>query len=134
MEINEITSMGRELLNPAGDAQNTHDTHGDRIETAAGEQETAAENLAGPTVSEHIEEITRENMAELEEAVELLEHVSAAINYDLEFTILPSENVIQARMLEGGTDEIIREIPPTEVLERRKRMLTFIGLLIDTYR
>ena len=99
------------------------------------ESERAAEMLGEESaVSERIEEITEENLQDVEEAVDLLEHAAAAIDYDLEFNILPSENVIQARLLEGESGELIREIPPSEVIERRKRLRTFMGLMVDIRR
>jgi len=134
MNINNITGAGGGDLTTSIRNIPEEYTQPEMAAAAVESEQAAGELEEQTTVSERIEEITEENLEEVEEAVELLEHAAAAIDYDLEFNILPSENVIQARLLEGESGDLIREIPPSEVIERRKRLLTFMGLMVDVHR
>ena len=64
-------------------------------------------------------------------AVEILNEAAATLNYAIEFEVLPDENIIQARINDGKTGELVRAIPPDEVLVVQKKIEGFIGLLFE---
>ena len=71
---------------------------------------------------------------ELQETADLLNKTSNILNRDLQFTVLPEENVVQAEIVNRENDEVIQKIPPDELIELRKTIDTFIGLFVDEMR
>jgi flagellar protein FlaG len=70
----------------------------------------------------------------LKETSELLNETARVLNKDIRFNVLPDQDVVQAEIVNRETDEVIREIPPDEILEVRKTLDAFIGLFIDELR
>ena len=72
-----------------------------------------------------------EMFEELEDTVDVLNHSAATLNYDIKFNVVPSEGVIQVEVNDSQTGDLIRAIPPDEILEVRERVKAFLGLMID---
>lgn len=71
----------------------------------------------------------------VQDTVEQLQEAAAEQELrDIDFKVLPEEDVIQVRVKNDQTDELIRAIPPNEVIELRKRVEAFVGLLVDIHR
>jgi flagellar protein FlaG len=68
------------------------------------------------------------------ETAEQLNKTSEMLNRDLRFNVLPEDDVVQAEIVNQETDEVIRKIPPDELLEIRKTLDEFLGMLVDETR
>lgn len=71
---------------------------------------------------------------EMKETAELLNKSSNVLNRDLQFTVLPEEDVVQAEIVNRENDEVLQKIPPDELIELRKTIDTFIGMFVDEMR
>ena len=91
-------------------------------------QSTDQAESAGMFSGEEQELFSRE---ELDEAVEMMNHSAATLDKDIKFNVVPSENLIQVQISDGESGELIRAIPPDNVLEVRKRVEAFLGLMLD---
>ncbi len=70
---------------------------------------------------------------DLAETVEFLNEIGGSLSpRRIQFNILPEENIVQARILHRETEELIRAIPADELLEMRKKITEFIGILFDS--
>ncbi|HPT83789.1 MAG TPA: flagellar protein FlaG [Limnochordia bacterium] len=70
---------------------------------------------------------------EIEEAVEALNTSIEYINRVLRFTIHEDTQRVMVRVVDLETDEVIKEIPPEEVLDTVARIREMIGLLVDKW-
>lgn len=70
---------------------------------------------------------------EVQEAVEALNNSIEYINRRLRFTIHEDTQRVMVRVVNLETDEVIKEIPPEEVLDTVARIREMIGLLIDKW-
>ena len=68
---------------------------------------------------------------EVEEAVEALNNSMEYINRALRFSIHEDTQRLQVRVVNLDTDEVIKEIPPEEVLDTVARIREMIGVLVD---
>lgn len=68
--------------------------------------------------------------AELEMAVEKMNKAVKVFNHALEFEVTKSHRIV-IRVKDANTGEIIRQIPPEELLDTFKRMEDALGVLID---
>lgn len=68
---------------------------------------------------------------DVEDAVEMLNRSAATLNYDIKFNVVPEEGLLQVHINDADSGELIRAIPPDNVLEVRQRVRAFLGLLLD---
>lgn len=80
------------------------------------------------TTSDDVMEI-RKNVAE---AVEYFEKILRTTQFDLKFSIDDSSKSIVIRLYEKGTEKLIRQIPPDEILRLRQRMSELLGAIYDS--
>jgi len=95
------------------------------------------ENQSTETEGTEVQEETSESTPSretLEETSDLLNRTAEVLNRDLRFNVLPDQNIVQAEVVSGETDEVIRQIPPDELIKLRKRLDAFLGLFIDELR
>lgn len=52
-------------------------------------------------------------------------------NVDLHFSVHEGSGQILVKVMNAGTDEVIREIPPSEMLDLAARLDEMIGLIFD---
>lgn len=71
------------------------------------------------------------NPAEVERVTESLNRMLQAFNTSLRFTIHEETGEIMVRVIETDTGEVIREIPPKQVLDAYALMARALGLLLD---
>lgn len=67
---------------------------------------------------------------DLEQAVEKMNRALRAFNHALEFEVTKSNRIV-VRVIDTNTGEIIRQIPPEELLDSFNRMQDALGVLID---
>lgn len=69
-------------------------------------------------------------LSELEMAVEKMNKAVKVFNHALEFEVTKTNRII-IRVKDANTGEIIRQIPPEELMDTFKRMEDALGVLID---
>lgn len=67
----------------------------------------------------------------LREAVRLLNESALVAQRRVEFRVHEGTNRIMVRVVHSDTDELIREIPPEQVLNMVAKVQEIIGLLVD---
>ncbi|MBB5173398.1 flagellar protein FlaG [Texcoconibacillus texcoconensis] len=89
------------------------------------------------TVSESIRETVKKGQDQswdretLEEKVEGMNEFMAKNFRDLEFQIHDQLDRVYVQVMERGTDEIIREVPPEKFLDMVASMMESVGMLVD---
>ena len=68
---------------------------------------------------------------EVESAVESINNAIEYINRALRFSIHEDTQRMMVRVVDIATDEVIKELPPEDVLDTVARIREMIGLLID---
>lgn len=68
---------------------------------------------------------------ELEESVEELNNTIEALHKDLKFEMHESSDRMMVEVINLDNNEVIKEIPPREVLDMIGRIRKMVGLLID---
>lgn len=64
-------------------------------------------------------------------ATNLKDSINAIHNVDLQFSIHKSSGKLMTIVKDAGTDRVIREIPPSELLNLAAKMDEMIGILFD---
>ncbi len=67
----------------------------------------------------------------LAKAVRDLQQISETFNTRLSFSLNEKLDQVVVKVIENGTDKIVREIPPTELQHVYERIREVIGLLFD---
>jgi len=67
----------------------------------------------------------------LAKAVRDLQQVSETFNTRLSFSLNEKLDQVVVKVIENGTDKIVREIPPTELQHVYERIREVIGMLFD---
>lgn len=91
-------------------------------------QETAKQAVATSTLPDQPEPKLKVNLAK---AVRDLQQVSDTFNTRLSFSLNEKLDRVVVKVIENGTDKIVREIPPTELQHVYERIREAIGLLFD---
>ncbi|MDK2856661.1 MAG: flagellar protein FlaG [Bacillota bacterium] len=68
---------------------------------------------------------------DVKRAAEALDETARAVNARLSFVYHEESGRMQVKVIDVETQEVIREIPPTEVLELVARIREMIGLFLD---
>ncbi|WP_350344130.1 flagellar protein FlaG [Proteinivorax tanatarense] len=72
------------------------------------------------------------NMVEnTEQAVDMLNETVQVVDKRLEFEVHETLSRTMVRVLNKETEEIIREIPPEEILDLVGNMLEMVGIIVD---
>ncbi len=74
---------------------------------------------------------TREN---LNDAVEMLNTAAKTVNNRISFSVDEKTDRIVMRVLDANNNEVIREIPPKEVIRLAAQIREMIGMFIDESR
>lgn len=67
----------------------------------------------------------------VQEAVDEINKVLHYMNERLEFSIHEATNRVMVRVLDRETDEVLREIPPEQILDLVAKLQELVGLLVD---
>lgn len=101
------------------------------------QQQLGAQNKQSQEVTNIILEENKKNEdkdfsdVELEESVEELNDTIEALHKDLKFEIHESSERMMVEVINMDNNEVIKEIPPREVLDMIGRIKEMVGLLID---
>jgi len=68
---------------------------------------------------------------EIEQYLNDLFHSHLLLNRRLKFSVNRELNKVIVKVIDGSTDEVIREIPPEEIQRLQARIRNAIGLLFD---
>lgn len=115
-----IDAVGRtEAVGPAGTEDPTF-TVGKAV-TAGPRHDNKPKNdlTAAPTLED------------LKQAAEVLEETVQAFNLRLSFILHEDSGRMQVRVIDNITSEVVKEIPPTEILEVAARIRKMVGVLLD---
>lgn len=96
-------------------------TQGANRQRAAGT--TPAEAMPGAGVSA--------GTGDVQGATEALNKMAQAFNSHLSFVLHEESGRMQVRVIDNHTMEVVKEIPPTEVLEVVANIRRMIGILLD---
>jgi len=67
----------------------------------------------------------------VQEAVDDINKVLHYLNERLEFSVHEATNRIMVRVLDRETEEVLREIPPEQILDLVAKLQELVGLLVD---
>ncbi len=89
-----------------------------------------------PTVTERIEEQTRENLEHSKSVKNAIAEVNRKMNMKTrcEFSYHEDTKRVSIKVIDSETEEVIREIPPEETLDMLSKMWEVAGILIDEQR
>ena len=120
--VNDINpSPSPESMN-SGRARTQQQTNVEKLNRAA-KAETQRESL-----SDDLEELTEE---ELEEGIETLNESVQALHKSLKFELHEESDRMQVQVIDVIEDEVLKELPPEEVLDMLGRIRQMVGLIID---
>ena len=71
------------------------------------------------------------SLSDLEDAALVLEDTVRAFNQRLSFVLHEDSGRMQVQVIDNVTREVVRELPPTEVLDTVARIRQAVGLLLD---
>jgi uncharacterized FlaG/YvyC family protein len=91
---------------------------------------TNVENVSRISVPDQQE--TSVDLESLQKAAEQIQAAAALVDVQLQFRIDSETNRVQMVITNPETDEVVAEIPPSDVLKAASRLKEIIGLLIDT--
>jgi len=67
----------------------------------------------------------------VKQAVEVMNQAMEIFNYNLQFKIHQATNQVVVKVVDKDSGEIIREIPPEQMLDMMARMRDAVGVLLD---
>lgn len=67
----------------------------------------------------------------VQEAVDEINRVLHYMNERLEFSIHEATNRVMVRVFDRETEEVLREIPPEQILDLVAKLQELVGLLVD---
>lgn len=105
--------------------------HGTPLARAPAQREgvvSDAKAVVGPQKADE----TIVDAKELEKAVEELNRTLETLSVGTRFQVSREQNELQVIVENRSTGEVIRKIPPDEVLRRRENLERLAGLLFDT--
>ena len=68
---------------------------------------------------------------DVDEMVEALQELTATLNTSMNFSVNESTNNIVVKIIDSETDEVIRQIPPEELLAIQEKMQDLTGFLLN---
>jgi flagellar protein FlaG len=78
------------------------------------------------------EDVKKEEKIDTEEAVERIVSAANYFNREIHFELEKELNLMIVKVIDSETDEVIRQIPPEELVELSKNAKDLKGLLINT--
>ncbi len=100
-----------------------------KVEPKVSASETATQTIKPEEKKSSLEIIVER--AEVEAAVDSINGVIEHVHRSLRFVVHEDTNRMMVRVVDALTDEVIKEIPPEEVLDTAARIREMIGVLID---
>ena len=91
-----------------------------------------AQNAAPQEGAEAVKGRDRMDLSQMTEAVaDIQKNLSMIHDVDLQFTVHEASGEIMVTVREESTGEVIREIPPSEMLDLAAKLGEMVGLLFD---
>ncbi len=100
-----------------------------RRETKAPTPEGTVQPIQPEETRTSVEEIAEE--MDIEGAVDGMNEIVEHVHRGLRFVLHEDTNRMMVRVIDVVTDEVIKEIPPEDVLDTAARIREMIGILID---
>jgi flagellar protein FlaG len=123
INVNPIAGVSQLAEKAAPSAPNTVSS------TAARRAPTpVVQDQARPAETEQVEALDLKTLAE---AIDRIQESVDLQNRSLQFKIDAPNNRVQILVIDRDTEEVIREIPPTEVLKVAERIRETLGLVFD---
>lgn len=101
-------------------------------ESLVNQQTSLPTAVQGQTAQVQDEKNAGVNLDQLRRAVEELQTTANLTNRQLEFRLEGDFERLQVKVVDRMKDEVIREIPPTRILEMADRLKTAMGMMVDT--
>lgn len=95
--------------------------------TAAPQTHTQSAETAPRRVYEESQRVNEE----IRRVVDELAKVALSFNRRLDFTIFEETNQVVVRVIDQDTNEVIRQVPPEELLKLHARIREAVALLVD---
>ena len=70
-------------------------------------------------------------LEDLEQATSVLEDTVQAFNQRLSFVLHAESGRMQVQVIDNQTQEVVKELPPTEILDVVAKIRQMVGLLLD---
>ncbi len=95
--------------------------------------DSSLEGLRKPAYSQREQELQEQpiNVSDVQEAVDEINKALHYMNERLEFSVHEETNRIIVRVLDRETEEVLREIPPEQILDLVAKLQELVGLLVD---
>jgi len=74
--------------------------------------------------------VTREDA---QNVADVMNKVSELVNSQLNFEVFEETNQLYVQIVDRNTKEVIKQIPPKEMLELSARLKEMVGLILDKY-
>jgi uncharacterized FlaG/YvyC family protein len=139
MLVEPVTIAGKNIAQPAQErlgGENIAQPAQERL-PAENEVPPAQERLRAemPTPQESVKNAKPEDESDLsgmtQAVADIQEDLNVIHNVDLQFTVHEDSGRIMVTVRDQSTGEVIREIPPAEILDLAARFGEMVGLLFD---
>jgi len=91
-----------------------------------------AEQATNQKSKEVQQPVKRENLPDLEElAADVQKNLNIMHNVDLRFSVHKASGQIMVTVIDESTGKVIREIPPSQILELAAKMDEMVGMIFD---
>lgn len=102
------------------------------------EAEAAKVKPIGQSGSETASLAPNENQVKLAkddalELTEIMNNISKMFNSQLKFEVYEETNQLYVKFIDRDTKEVIKQIPPEELLELSAKIQKMVGLILDKY-
>lgn len=77
-----------------------------------------------------LDQITRKDA---EEISEVMNKISEMVNTQLKFEVYEETNTVYVQIVDRETKEVVKQIPPEEMLELSAKIREMVGILLDEY-
>lgn len=100
----------------------------ERAPDGKAQQEVKKQNMQEEKRSEAV--VTSEDVTAL---AEIMNKVSELYNHTLHFEVYEDTNRLYVQIVDRETKEVIKQIPPEEMLELSAKIQEMVGILLDKY-
>lgn len=131
-EISSISTIqGVFSATPEGPGQGNSSTSTASSSVSSERPASQPQNAPGQNKPDSNRTISNE---ELQEGAELLDSMASALRKEISFEVIEDQDIVQARITNADTGEVIRKIPSDEVIVVKKKIDAFLGLFVDEFR
>ena len=123
----DISGVNNINPSPASQSVNSEGSRGENQQVRNVDKVARNANNKGRNQDE-LEEFTEE---QIEEGVETLNESVQALHKNLKFQIHEESERMQVQVVDVIEDEILKELPPEEVLDMLGRIQEMVGIIID---